>query len=129
MALYVFYGVLAGSWVASIVACVLATRWSCSSAPRRFMPAVVLSLSALAIAYLGITRFFFTSTTTVNGQVKWRFDSRWPFMASLVLSALALGYTIWKRSGSASGVQPNTLAVAGRSPRLDSDGSGPAPQG
>jgi hypothetical protein len=50
-------------------------------------------------------------------------------MASLVLSALALGYTIWKRSRSANAVQPNTAADAGRAPRLDSGGSGPTPQG
>jgi TctA family transporter len=101
MSLYVFYGLLAGFWLASIVACVLAIRWSCLAVRTRFLAAVILSLSALGIAYLGITRFHFSSTTTVNGQVEWRFDSRWLFIVSLVLGAFALGYTIWKKRRSA----------------------------
>lgn len=101
MSIYVFYGLLAGFWLSSIVACVLAIRWSCLSIRTRFLPAVILSVSALAIAYFGIARFYFNSTTTVNGQVKWRFDSKWLFIVSLVLGAFALGYAIWRKWRSA----------------------------
>ena len=105
MSIYVFYGLLAGSWLASLVGCVLAIRWSCLSVPRRFLPAVILSLSVLAIAYLRSTRFHVSTTTLVNGHVKWRFDSRWLFTASMVLAAFALVYAIWKkwRSAAAAG--------------------------
>jgi hypothetical protein len=101
MFLYVYCGILAVAWLAGIVASVLAIRWSFWSVRGRFWPAVILSLASLAIAYYGITRFHFNSTTTVGGQVKWRFDSRWPFMASLVLGAFALVRTIWKKMKSA----------------------------
>jgi hypothetical protein len=101
MFLYVYCGILAVAWLAGIVASVLAIRWSFLSVRGRFWPAVILSLASLAIAYYGITRFNFNSTTTVNGQVKWRFDSRWPFMASLVLGTFALVCTIWKKTKSA----------------------------
>jgi hypothetical protein len=79
---------------------VLAIRWSFFSVPGRFWPGVILSLGTLVIAYYGITRFNFNSTTTVNGQVKWRFDSMWPFMGSSVLGAFALAGTIWKKTKS-----------------------------
>jgi hypothetical protein len=101
MPIYVYFAGLAVFWLFSIVASVVAIRWSFLSVRGRFLPAVILLLSALVIAYLGITRFHFDSTTTVNGHVKWRFDSRWLFIASLVLGVFALVYTIWKKRKSA----------------------------
>jgi len=95
---YAMFAVPAGLWLASIVACVVAFRWSFLSVSKRFWPAAILSLSALLLAYLGMTRFRIVSTTTVNGQVKWRFDSSWLFVSSLVLGATVLVYTIWKRT-------------------------------
>ena len=79
----------------SIVPALLAIRWS-----RRFWLAVILSLLALAFAYYGMTRFRFDSTTTVNGHVKWRFDSKWLFIGSLILGAFALGCSIWRKMNS-----------------------------
>jgi hypothetical protein len=96
MSLYVFFGIVAGIWLMSVVPSVLAICWS-----RRFRRSVILSLLALAIAWCGMKRFHFDSTTTVNGQVKWRFDSQWLFMASLVLGAFALGCSIWRKMNSA----------------------------
>jgi hypothetical protein len=96
MSFQIYRAVLGGGWVVSMVACVLAMRWSFSSGRRRFGPALILSLSALAISFLGIARFNYTSTTTVNGVVTWRFDSRWLFMASMFLGVCALVGTLWR---------------------------------
>jgi hypothetical protein len=101
MSLYVFLGILAVIWLASIVTAILAFRWSYLSVPGRSLPAIILSLAALAISYYGLTRFHFDSTRTVNGQVKWRFDSNWLFTVSLILGACALTYTLWKKAQSA----------------------------
>ena len=97
MVLYVYCGILALVWLTGIAAAMLAIRWSLWSVRRRFWPAVILSFMSLAIAYVGITRVNFNSTRTVNGHVTWRFDSRWLFMASLVLGIFALGCTLWKK--------------------------------
>jgi hypothetical protein len=101
MTFQVYRAVLGGFWLVSIIACVLAIRWSCLSVRGRFKPAVILSLSALAIACLGIAHFHYKSTTIVNGVLKWRFDSRWLFIVPLVLGAFALVYTLWKQRRSA----------------------------
>ena len=100
MSFQIYRAVLGGFWVVSIVACVLAIRWSFSSVRRRFRPAFILSLSALAISFLGIVRFNYSTTTTVNGVVTWRFDSRWLFMISMLLGVFALVCTIWRRRKS-----------------------------
>jgi len=110
----VYRGVLGCFWLISIIACLLAMRWSFLAVRGRFGPALILSLLAFAIGYLGIAHFHYTSTTTVNGVLKWRFDSRWLFIASLVLSAFALVYTIWRRGKSAHPGQQR--GEAGRAP-------------
>ena len=101
-----YRAVLGCFWLISIIACLLAIRWSFLAVRRRFGPALILSLLALAIACLGIARFYYTSTTTVNGVLKWRFDSKWLFIVSLVLSAFTVIYTIWRRGKSAHPGQP-----------------------
>jgi hypothetical protein len=100
MTFNVLVGIAAVLWLLSVVACVLALRWS--SIPRRFWAAIILSGVALIIGYLGITRFHVVASETVNGQLRWRFDSKWFFIATLVLGAITLGYTLWKRAGSAT---------------------------
>jgi hypothetical protein len=100
MSFQIYRAVLGGFWVVSIVACVLAIRWSFSSVRRRFRPAFILSLSALAISFLGIARFHYNSTTTTNGVVTSRFDSRWLFMVSMLLGVCALVCTVWRRRHS-----------------------------
>jgi hypothetical protein len=96
MSFQIYRAVLGGFWVVSILASVLAIRWSFSSVRRRFGPAFILSLSALAISFLGIMRFNYKTTTNVNGVVTWRFDSRWLFMISMLLGACALVCTVWR---------------------------------
>jgi hypothetical protein len=101
MSLNVFVGVIGVFWLMSIVACVLALRWSFLSMQGRFWPAVILSSLAVVIGYLGITRIHIIHSQTVNGQLQWHFDSRWFFLVPLLLGALALIYTIWKGQRSA----------------------------
>jgi len=91
------FAVPAGLWLASMIACIMAFRWSFLSVRGRFWLAVILSLLALGLGYVGMTRMRVISTTTVNGEVKWRFDSNWLFVSSLVLGGSVLVYTIWKR--------------------------------
>jgi hypothetical protein len=91
------YGMLAAHWVATIAACVLALRWSFSSIQRRFWFSLGLSLLALASSYWGFTCIRISWTQTTNGRSQCLFDSRWFFTASLVLAALALVFTLWKR--------------------------------
>jgi hypothetical protein len=92
MAFHALFGVGAAFWLISIMACVLAFRWSFLSVRRRFLPAVILAISALVIGYLGMTRFHIVYSKTVNGQLRWRFDSRWFFIVPLVLGVTALAY-------------------------------------
>jgi hypothetical protein len=99
---YTLIGVVAALWLGGIAACLLAFRWSFLANRRRFWPALALSMLALLISYLGLTRFRISAAQTENGRVTWHFDSRWFFIASLALSALALAYTLWKRFRSAA---------------------------
>ena len=97
MSLYLIFGIPAGLWLASLAACGLAFRWSHRSIDRRFLPAVILSVLAIAIGCLGLKRFHIYSTSTFNGHEYRSFDSNWLFISSLILGALTLAYALWKR--------------------------------
>lgn len=92
-----FFGIAAAIWLAGIGACIFATRLSRSTGARRFGVALGLSLAALGLGYVGLTRFSIVASRTVNGETVWRFDSRWFFIALLVCGALALLLTLWRR--------------------------------
>jgi heme/copper-type cytochrome/quinol oxidase subunit 2 len=77
-------------WLASLAACAIAIF------AKRLWISAILSLLALAIGYLGLTHFQVNASKTVNGQVQWSFNSRWFFIATVVLAAFALAYAIWK---------------------------------
>ncbi len=96
----ILYGLVGGLWLTSIIAAIIAIRWSFLDVRGRFVPAIILSLLALAIAYLGIVPFRAYSTMMVSGQVTQRFDSRWLFIPSLILGGFALLYAIWKKARS-----------------------------
>ena len=97
MTFHVLVGIAAALWLVSMCGCVLAFRWSWVSVPGRFWPAVILSIAALALGYLGMTRFHVVASKTVNGQLLWHFDSRWFFILTLLFGALTLTYTLWKK--------------------------------
>jgi hypothetical protein len=67
---------------------------------KRFIAGIMCSLAGLVVSYLGITRFRIVASKTVNGQVRWHFDSQTFFIISLVLGAAALAYTLWKWKSS-----------------------------
>lgn len=77
-------------WLASLAVCVIAFF------TKRFIVSLLLCLAALAVGYYGLTRFHFYGSKTVNGEVQWSFNSKWFFIATLVLAALTLVCTIWK---------------------------------
>ena len=108
-------GTFLAHWLATIGACVLAFRWSVSSIQRRFWWSMTFSLLALASSYWGLTFVSISSTQEVNGRVRHTFDSRWFFAASIVLAALALGFTLWKRWRSRK-VANNSLHATAAAP-------------
>jgi hypothetical protein len=61
-----------------------------------FWAVVILSVTALVLGYLGMTRFHVVASKTVNGQLQWRFDSRWFFIVTLLFGTFTLAYTLWK---------------------------------
>jgi hypothetical protein len=95
MTFQVLCGLATAFWLISMVACALAFRWSFLSIPNRFVAALILSAGALVIGYLGLTHF--DASKTVNGHLLWRVESRWFFIATIVLGLLSLVYTFWKR--------------------------------
>ena len=97
MTFQVLVGITAVLWLVSMGGCVLAFRWSWLSVPKRFWAAVILSVTALVLGYLGMTRFHVVASKTVNGQVQWRFDSRWFFIVTLLFGTFTLAYTLWKQ--------------------------------
>src|SRR4051812_17313832 len=101
MTMNVLFGVAGALWLTSMIACVLALRWSRCCLPRRFPASLIASALALAIGYLGMTRLHVAASKTVNGQVQWRFDSRWLFTVTLLFSAFTLAYTLWKQRKAA----------------------------
>lgn len=88
--------VMAG-WLLSIIACIVSLRWALFSVPRRFWFSVILSSAALVGGYLGMTHFRVVASRSVNGHTQWKFDSKWFFLATIVLAALSLALTICKR--------------------------------
>jgi NO-binding membrane sensor protein with MHYT domain len=114
--------VAATLWLASVAACTLAFRWSALYTPKRFLAAIILSLAALVVGYLGMTRFHLVASKTVNGEVQWRFDSMWFFITTLILAAATLAFTVWKRISSPQAEQSrftepgDDVAVPNRTP-------------
>jgi len=99
MTFQLLIGIIAALWLASLAACVLA--WRFSFVANRFVASIILSVTALAMGYLGLTRFHVSASRTVNGETQWSFNSRWFFIATLVLGALTLAFTIWKHRRTA----------------------------
>lgn len=95
MPLVAVFGVPAAVWLGSLVAVILGLRWGVLARPQRLRPALIATVVSLVIGYLGLTRFRATASKTVNGEVQWRLDSEWFFVASLVLGGVALGLVLW----------------------------------
>jgi heme/copper-type cytochrome/quinol oxidase subunit 2 len=87
-------------WLASLAACLIAFF------AKRFLTSLILCLSALAIGYLGLTHCQVNASKTVNGQLVWSLNSRWFFVATILLALLTLAYTIWKHRRANNGTSP-----------------------
>ncbi len=106
MIFYINFGIFAGSWLICMASSVLAIRWSLFAARGRILPAAILSLSALIIAYLGSTHFYMTWESWTNGRLQYHVDTRRFFIVPLVLGAFALVCTVWKKARSSHVAQP-----------------------
>lgn len=95
MSISTLYGVTAAVWLFSLAAA-LAGLW-CSVRPgrRRRSAALLLSCLALAVSYLGLSRFHLAVSQTTNGRLDWSLNSKWFFLASLLIGVVALILTLW----------------------------------
>lgn len=100
MTLRELVGIVMGIWLLTIIACIVSLRWALFSEPRRFWPGVALCVLALLAGFFGMTHFRVMASRTVNGNAQWKFDSKWFFLATLVLAALVLAFTVWRHRKS-----------------------------
>jgi hypothetical protein len=100
-------GIFGSFWLLSMTLAVMAIWWSLFSARGRILTATILSLSALTIGLLGSTYFHITWTGWANGQLQYHYDTRWLFIAPLVLGVFALACTVRKKVRSSHLAQPS----------------------
>ena len=116
-------GLFGGFWLASMALAVLGIRCSLFAAGGRILTAAILSLSALTIGLLGSTQFHLTWTAWANGQLQYHYDTRWFFIAPLVLGAIALACTVRKKVRSSHLDQQARCGEPGDGARIDNRGS------
>ncbi len=85
-------------WVVSCASAAIAMSWSVSRRASRFQTAFVFSVVAFALAVYGLLNIHVAAPKTVNGVVQWSLNSKWFFLTALVLGALSLSMTLWRRS-------------------------------
>jgi hypothetical protein len=124
-------------WLLSCGASMLALYWSLRAGSTRWRGPLVLSCVALLASYVGLSRVQFHASKTVNGNVEWSFNSRWFFLAALVLGAASLAISFWKYSkvrgldaaasrpdsaGENSGEEPDAASKDGATKPVDRSG-------
>ena len=92
--------IVAGLWLLSLAAGLLAIWLGCQASPRRFKGALGCSLAGLALAFAGLNWFHFSFTKTTNGS-SLTLDSKWFFLGTLGLALLGLALALWGGRGSA----------------------------
>jgi hypothetical protein len=115
-------GLFGGFWLAGVASAVLAIWWSLFAARGRILTAAILSLSALTIGFLGSTHFHLTWTAWANGQLQYHYDTRWFFIAPLVLGVFALTCTVRKKVRASQLAQPRCSEPSDGA-RIDNRGS------
>jgi hypothetical protein len=93
-AFYMLCAVVAVAWLLGLTVGFVALGWSVAIR-KRLWPVLVLSILALAIGWLGLMFFHVRYSKTVNGS-GWTIDSKWFFLAPLLLGAVSLLLTLWK---------------------------------
>jgi protein-S-isoprenylcysteine O-methyltransferase Ste14 len=96
MGFYILIGMAAGLWLLSCGAAVLGLRWNFGE-ERRFKASLVASLVSLALGYVGMSRVHLSASRTVNGHVQWSLNSKWFFVAALILGGVSLVFTLWNQ--------------------------------
>jgi hypothetical protein len=96
--LLILAAVAAVLWLASLVCAALAIGFSRGNPPRRLGAAIILAVVALVTGCLGM-QMHITYSRSVNGH-GWSLDSRWFFIAPLVLGAVALALALGRRCKS-----------------------------
>ncbi len=94
-------GIAVATWLAGIASSLLAIRFGRGPGPRRFWGAIALSVGALLLGRLGLTRLAVSASKTVNGETVWSFNSRWFYIALIALASFALIRTLWARRSRA----------------------------
>ena len=93
-AFYILCGAMALVWLVGLAAGLLALG-RCCMVRERSRSALVMSIVALVIGWLGMVFFHFRFSKTVNGS-GWAVDSKWFFLALLLLGAVSLALALWK---------------------------------
>ena|SRR5437899_410543 len=89
-------------WMLSCSASLIAMYMCMRAASKRWWAAILSCGVALATAYCGLTRIQLHASKTVNDHVVWSLDSRWFFIAALVLAFTSLALTLWNRGKAGS---------------------------
>jgi hypothetical protein len=93
-AFYILCGVAALVWLCGMAAGVLALGWGVA-VRGRLRPALIMSIVAILIGWLGMLMIHVRYSKTVNGS-GWAIDSKWFFLAPLLLGAVSLAFAFWK---------------------------------
>lgn len=89
-------------WLSSCGSSALALYWSLKRNAQRRLPALVLSAMGLLIGYLGWSRVQLSASKTVNGHLVWSINSKWLFLAAIILGACSLALAVWNYKKSCS---------------------------
>jgi|SRR5215831_7979149 len=95
MAFSGFIAVVSAVWLIGCGAAILALYWNMKAGSKKWWASCILSAIALVIGYLGLTRIQFHASKTVNGHLEWSVNSQWFFIATVVLGAASLAWSVW----------------------------------
>jgi hypothetical protein len=93
-AFYILCGVMVLLWLVGLASGLFALGW-CVTIRERLRPALIMSILAIAVGWLGMVFFHVRYSKTVNGS-GWAIDSKWFFLAPLLLGAVSLSLALWK---------------------------------
>jgi len=95
MSISTLYGLTAAIWLLSFTAALLGLWWTFRPGQRWRWAALVSSCLALAVSYFGLSRLHLAVSRTTNGRLDWSINSKWFFLVSLMIGAVALILTLW----------------------------------
>jgi protein-S-isoprenylcysteine O-methyltransferase Ste14 len=101
-------------WLISCGASLLALSWNLTADGKRWRGALIASSVALLTSCFGLYGISFKASRTTNGEVVWSFNSKWFFLAALVLAvaSLALGLRNWRRARARRSLVPPPIPPA-----------------